>query len=68
MSQGKHKSGQKTLKSQSKNLDIEKEVEALFSKWKEDADKIDARRKVEEYIELKRLREQIGDDLVMDED
>ncbi|GEM_PF-7048134 len=68
MSQGKNKSDRKTLKSRPKSLEINKEVEALFSKWKEDADKIDARRKVEEYMELKRLREQIGDDLVMDED
>ncbi|HHJ39930.1 MAG: hypothetical protein AXA67_04410 [Methylothermaceae bacteria B42] len=68
MSQDKNKSDLNTFKSQHENSDIEKEVEALFSKWKKDDDKIDARRKVEEYMELKRLKEQIGDDLVMDED
>ncbi|BCX81733.1 hypothetical protein MIT9_P1311 [Methylomarinovum caldicuralii] len=41
--------------------DIDQEVEALFSQWREDQKKLAARRRVEQYLEMKRLREQIGD-------
>ncbi|BCX88992.1 hypothetical protein MIN45_P1362 [Methylomarinovum tepidoasis] len=40
---------------------IDQEVEALFSQWREDRKKLAARRQVEQYLEMKRLREQIGD-------
>ncbi len=41
--------------------DIDREVEALFSQWRRDREKLAARRRVEQYLEMKRLREQIGD-------
>ncbi len=41
--------------------EIEQEVEDLFSQWQRDRDKLAARRRVEQYLEMKRLREQIGD-------
>lgn len=40
---------------------VEKEVDELFSVWRKDREKLAARRRVERYLELKRLREQIGD-------
>ncbi|MFN3919032.1 MAG: PA3496 family putative envelope integrity protein [Methylohalobius sp.] len=40
---------------------VEREVDELFSVWRKDQDKLAARRRVERYLELKRLREQIGD-------
>jgi len=41
--------------------EIEQEVEDLFTQWQKDRDKLAARRRVEQYLEMKRLREQIGD-------
>ncbi len=41
--------------------EIEQEVEDLFTQWQRDQDKLAARRRVEQYLEMKRLREQIGD-------
>ncbi|MCX8049064.1 MAG: hypothetical protein N3A55_05325 [Methylohalobius sp.] len=40
----------------------EREMDELFSAWRRDREKLAARRRVERYLELKRLREQIGDD------
>lgn len=40
---------------------IDREVDELFSIWQKDKEKLVARRRVERYLELKRLREQIGD-------
>ncbi len=41
--------------------EVEREVEDLFAQWQKDRDKLVARRRVEQYLEMKRLREQIGD-------
>lgn len=41
--------------------EIEQEVEDLFTQWQKDQNKLVARRRVEQYLEMKRLREQIGD-------
>ncbi len=41
--------------------EVEREVEDLFTQWQRDRDKLAARRRVEQYLEMKRLREQLGD-------
>ncbi len=41
--------------------EIDRELEAMFSRWYEKREKLAARRQVEQYLELRRLREQIGD-------
>lgn len=46
---------------------VEKEVDELFSAWRKDQEKLVARRRVERYLELKRLREQIGDVFDLDD-
>ncbi|GAB4365043.1 MAG: hypothetical protein Kow0060_22310 [Methylohalobius crimeensis] len=47
---------------------LEKEVDELFSEWREDQEKLASRRRLERYFELKRLREQIGDFYELDDD
>ncbi len=41
--------------------EIDKELEAMFSRWRNEREKLAARRQVEQYLELRRLQEQIGD-------
>lgn len=40
---------------------LDQELDELFSQWQKDRDKLAARRQVEQYLELRRLREQMGD-------
>ncbi|XSG86282.1 MAG: PA3496 family putative envelope integrity protein [Methylohalobius sp. ZOD2] len=47
---------------------FEKEVDELFTEWREDQEKLASRRRLERYFELKRLREQIGDIYELDDD
>lgn len=46
----------------------EGEVEDLFAQWKANNDSLVARRRVEQYLEMKRLREQIEDVFDFDEE
>ncbi len=47
--------------------DIDRALECLFSRWHKERKKLAARRQVEHYLELKRLREQIGDVFDLDD-
>ncbi len=40
---------------------VHKEMKSLLSQWRREREKLAARRQVEQYLELRRLREQIGD-------
>jgi len=42
---------------------VHKEMKSLLSQWRREREKLAARRQVEQYLELRRLREQIGDDI-----